>query len=881
MATMGQMAGKAKGVLKKFYNKNTIRRIALTILAAVLLVYVIASIPVWALKSQKLEETGSRQPLEGTPIGLDAGKVVVAEKGGRRLTIDAASMTIEVKDVESGYTFSSAAKGTASSELALVSLAYLGEDNNLYEWNSYDYSAALSSYALYQIENGVRIDINLNEGEANRFYEYLPKKMGVATYEEVFVGTLNRLMEEGQLDEKTGNRYLNTLSLVYRRSLTEECYAVTYTGNPPTSATNQLVEVTKLVGYTTDNLLADADEFGFMVTFTEPAEFDLVVEITLDENGDLKVHVPTGSIVSHNDYYTAQNLSVLPNFGAVTAEEYPEGYIIVPDGSGALVKFNSYIANVAEYKRPYYDSDFFSDYYYMPEYGEELYMPVYGMVYGAEGKEQKGFLAIAEEGARNAVLNVKLASIGQDSAKYNKAYNSFDLAQYKRVKINGEYSSEGGTYLVNTGMQDLDLTLRYQFYGKGVTYYDMAKGYQAYLAGQEGLSAQYGDGAARMYLEVVGGVNIPDRFVGIPYRKSQSMTTYSQLLSMMEELEGVSYSLQYDGAFNGGWNGEMNKGAKLEGANGKRSELRDVLSYAESQGIPLYMQVAPSQVWQKGNGFRASRHAVRDYADDVVTLSRYQPVLGILNSALNDGMQHDSYSLLSPHYLGAVTDAFLDGAKEYGNLAVSDLAGMYYADYRYENYVSGETGNRVIEENLEKLSEGRQLALANPHMDKIGYGGVATDVSRESSDYATFGATIPFRQLVMNGLIDYTTEDVNLSSKNRAYFVLQAAELGAYPKFVLTWENVDVLKDSDFSYLFSAQFDLLKENIKAVYEECAAIRSQIGTGEIAGHRVLSSGVYETAYANGAVVWVNYNLYGVTLEDGTELPGESYLIKEGK
>ena len=40
----------------------------------------VAQLPVcrmvhWALKSQKLEETGSRQPLEGTPIGLDAGKV--------------------------------------------------------------------------------------------------------------------------------------------------------------------------------------------------------------------------------------------------------------------------------------------------------------------------------------------------------------------------------------------------------------------------------------------------------------------------------------------------------------------------------------------------------------------------------------------------------------------------------------------------------------------------------------------------------------------------------------------------------------------------------------------------------------------------------------
>ena len=881
MAAIGQMAGKAKGVLKKIYDKHTIRRIALTILAAVLLVYCFVSIPVWMLGSEKLEETGSRQPLEGTPISQDAGKVTVAEKGGRQLTVDTAEMIIEVKDTASGYTFSSAVKGAGSGELALVSLSYLGEDNNLYEWNSYDYCAALSSYEMYRIADGVRIDINMNEGESNRFYEYLPKKMGVETYEERFVGTLEQMMADGELDEAQGKRYLNTLSLVYRRSLTEECYAVTYIGNPPTSATNQLIEVTRLVGYTTDDLLNDADVFGFSVNFTEPAEFDLTVEITLDDNGDLKVHVPSGSIVSHNDYYTAQSLSVLPNFGAVTANEYEEGYILVPDGSGALVAFNSYIPNVAEYKRPYYDSDFFSDYYYMPEYAEELYMPVYGMIYGPEGRAEKGFLAIAEEGARTAYLNVKLASTGNDSAKYNKAYNSFEVAQYKRVKINGEYSSDSGIYLVNTGTQDLDLTLRYRFYGRGVTYFDMAKNYQAYLAERENLSVQYGDGAARMYFEVVGGLNIPDRFVGIPYQREYSMTTYSQLRQMMEELEGISYSMQYDGAFNGGWNGEMNKGASLAGANGRKSELKDVLSYAESAGIPLYMQIALSQVWQGGNGFRASRHAVRDYADDEVKLSRYQPVLGILNTALSDGMQHDDYYLVSPHYLGAVTDAFLKGAESYGSLAVSDLAGMYYADYRYEDYISGEVGNRVLEENLEKLSQGRDLALADPHIDKIGYGSVATDISRESSDYATFAATVPFKQLVMNGLIRYTTEDVNLSSKNAAYFVLQSAELGACPKFLLTWENVDVLKDSDFSYLFSAQFSLLKESIEAVYAECEQIRSRIGTDEITGHEVLADGVYQTTYANGTVVQVNYNLYDVTLEDGTELSEESYLIKEGK
>lgn len=881
MAAIRERVEKIKKVLKKFYNKHTIRRIALTIVAVVVLIYVIVSIPVWTLGKESPAKTASRQPLSGSEISLDAGKVTVASNGGKTLSINTAQMTVEVKDDATGYTFSSAAKGNAGSELALLSLTYLGENNNLYEWNSYDYSTALSTYSLYQIENGVRIDMNLNEGESNRFYEYLPRKMSIETYEEMFVGGLKERMESGELDSAVGERYLTTLGLIYKRSLTEECYAVTYTGNPPTSATNQLIEVAKLVGYDVDMLMEDADAFGFTVSFTEPAEFDLTVELTLDDNGDLKVHIPTGSIVNHNDYYTAQSIAVLPNFGASTVEEYEDGAILVPDGSGALMAFNSFIANVADYKRPYFDNDFYSDYYYMPEYAEELYMPVYGVMYGPEEKTQKGFLAILEEGARTAYLNVKLASASADSAKYNKAYVSFETAQYKRVKINGEYSENSGTYLVNTGMQDLDLTIRYQFYGKGVTYYDMAKGYQSYLAERMGTSTVYGDGAAQMYLEVVGGLNIASRFVGIPYSKAYSMTTYENLLAMMQDLDGVKFSMQYDGAFNGGWNGEMNRGAGLAGQNGSKSNLKKALSYAGEHEIPLYMQVALTQVWERGNGFRASRHAVRDYADDEVELSRYQPVLGILNKALNDGTQHDSYYLLSPGYLSAVTQKFLAGAGDYDSLAISDLAGMYYADYRYQGYVSGEMGNHVLNENLERLSQNKTLALTNPHIDKIGYGSVATDVSRESSDYATFAVTIPFKQLVMNGLIDYTTEDVNLSSRNAAYFVLQSAELGSWPKFLLTWENVDVLKNSDFSYLYAAQFELLRDKVEEIYEECSSIRSRIGTEEITGHRVLEDGVYETTYASGAVVIVNYNLYDVTLADGTTLSAESYLIKEGR
>ncbi|MCM1191667.1 MAG: DUF5696 domain-containing protein [Butyrivibrio sp.] len=864
--------------LKSFYAAHTIGKIFLTVLLAAVLVYVLVSIPVWSVKKSKVPETVSREPLSGEKLANDAGKVVLAENGGRTLSLNTETLTLEVKD-ERGNTFSTAVKSADSgNERALLVLTYLGEDNNIYEWNSYDQSVAFGSYELYRLENGVRIDMNLNEGESNRFYEYLPRKMSPERYEEMFKGGIEGLRDSGELDETRANRYLQTLSLVYKRSVQEECYAVTYTGTPPASAVTQMIEVAGLVGYTREMLLEDADTFGFSVSFTEPAQFDIVLEVTLEE-GELKAHIPGGACTSLNNYYTIQEIDLLPNFGAVTAAQYEEGQILIPDGSGALVDFNSYKADVRDYERPFYDNDYYKDYYFQPQYGEELYMPVFGMLYGPADRTEKGFLAIVEEGDRTGYLHMKLASQGADSSKYNKVFASFELAQYTRVKINGAYSEAAGSYLVNTGTQNIDCTVRYQFYGPKSGYFDMAKGYQDYLAAREGIQKSYDDGSAKLYLEVVGALNITKRFVGIPYSSEYSMTNYQELLAMMQDLQGTEYLMQYDGVFNNGWNGKMNNRAKLSSSNGSKKDWKAVQEYAEANGIPLFMETSVTKIWEKGNGFRASRQAVRDFANDPAVNSRYMAVLGIKKSALSDGMEHDTYYTLSPRYLDNVTDGFLKGAGDYKYLSVGDMAGMYYADYRFNEFISGEQGNLVLENNLAKLAEGRELALTNPHMDKIGYGSIAVDISRESSDYLTFSATIPFKQLVMNGLIAYTTEDVNISSRNPAYFVLQSAETGAYPKFIVTAKNVDVLQDSDYSYLYSVKYSLIQDKIDAVYRECSEIRAQIGTSEITGHECLAQGVYRTTYATGVQVTVNYNLYDVTLEDGGTIEAESYLVKE--
>ena len=81
--------------------------------------------------------------------------------------------------------------------------------------------------------------------------------------------------------------------------------------------------------------------------------------------------------------------------------------------------------------------------------------------------------------------------------------------------------------------------------------------------------------------------------------------------------------------------------------------------------------------------------------------------------------------------------------------------------------------------------------------------------------------------------------------------------------------------------LLAALYGVLEEKLKAVYEECVTLRGRIGTNEITGHEVLAEGVYRTEYAGGSTVYVNYNLYDVELPDGSVLPAEDYLIKEGK
>ncbi len=858
--------------------KTTLKKciiVGIPVLVALIL-FLTFGVPALALHKANLETATVQAELNGTLMEKVEGEQVIAKSDNTTLYFNPATMELRLKNAD-GQWLSYVKKSTTATDKALLVLNYLGEDNNLYTWDTDSYCAQLGTYEVYQIENGVKIAMDVNEGESARFYEYLPKKMSIDEFHNVFEGGLDKALADGTITEDVYNRYSMTLGLVYKQSILEECYSVTYLGSPPASATKQMIAIAGIVGYTHEMLEADAEAFGFALTTTEVPEFTLNMYITL-EGDELVVRVPSTEMASLNSYFKIQDIEVLPNFGAVTPDQQESGYLFVPDGAGALMALNSYKSGVTNYERAVYDNDYFSDYYYMSEWPEDLTMPIYGMIYGELGAETQSYLAIIEKGDESSFICTELASTSADGAVTNKIYSRYDVAQYQWAKVYGAYSDNSASYLVTAPSMAIDYTVRFRFFGKGASYYDMATSYRDYLVAQKGLTLDYEDDT-ELYLDVIGALDVKDHFLGIPYSRTVSMTTYSQLQEILENYADADLLVSYEGVFNGGMNNTLYTGLSTVSKNGSSKELKALKDYAAGRNMTLAFAATPEQVYNDNLSYRTGQHALKDYANIAVTVYRYALSTGKLSGYMNSSASY--YELLSPYYLESAVSKFLKKADSYEALYLPKLGHLPYADYDNSDMVDIQTAENVVSKSLESMDASHSLVLDDPYIKNIDYTAYATSVSRESSDYATFAYTIPFRQLVLNGLTTFTTETVNMSSHNPQYFVLQAAELGAVPKFTLTGELEDVLRHTDYSYLYAVNFDNQKSKVDDMLASFRAVREEIGSNEIVGHETLAEGVHKTTYANGCTVLVNYNLYDVTLEDGTVLAAESYEITKGK
>lgn len=873
-----------KEKLKTIYGAHPISW-TLGILAVIAIVSaLIYFYPAFALKAADIPSpaTQTRAVGEEIPIG---GVVTVAQQDGRTLSLDTETLILTLTDDATGLSWTSAMEGAAAddlSALALLEMTFRGEDNKETVWNSYENCVAFQTYQIFRIANGVRIIMNVNEGNSKVYLEYLPPRFPTERYENFILPGVDKLLEDGTIDEKQHQRYLDMLNQCYRKNPTAgvESYDQFFSGvSPAPSLRDGLITLTGLIGYTREMLIEDCAEFGTTPTFHEPAQFTVAVEFTLD-GGDLVACIPTGDITAGNDFYKMQRIALLPNLVAQAASAENDGYFLTPDGSGALMRFNTFVGSMSKYDRPYMDNNYYADYYFMSEYAEELRMPLFGVINGVEPSTH-GMLAIIESGEDTANLHITLGSRTGSGKKAsytgtNKAYVSIDTLEHASVKIKGAYADSSPTYVADSGHITVDFTVRYKPYTSEVSYYDMAMDYRDYLSAATGVEISDPEGPT-VYVEVLGGVTLVDHIVGIPHDVTTSMSTYADVQAIIEALPEGSV-VQYDGVFNGGMASELNDGARLVKQNGTVKELQSLLDTAARKNTRLYCQVNLSRVYDSGRTYVPYFHALRDFSNKAAEVYAYAPDEGRFRNVWGQ-----VYTRLSPKYLPYVTEKFLSDLAAQGlnlSLAIGDLGHDVFADYRYNSIINTVEANLIVEDTLDTLHASAALTLNDPLSTLAPMADYIVNISRTSSEYASFYCTVPFRQLALTGLTEIVGKDVNLNSHSLNYYLMQAAELGMSVKYTVTAKNPDVLKSSAYESYYAANWESWKDEILQAADACAELRALIGGQQIVNHEMLDKNVFQTTYANGVRVITNYTALPYESANGT-VDAESYLlIQEG-
>lgn len=616
-------------------------------------------------------------------------------------------------------------------------------------------------------------------------------------------------------------------------------------------------------------LEAEYIENGVSVTygFLTPGIY-ITVEYTLEDD-QLVVRIPYEKIREESKY-AVTTIQVMPYFGATGNEN--EGYLFYPDGSGAITTFEKVDTRPANVKSAAYYTYTHKtvgfEYLWTDAYDQyTAAMPVYGIKDG-----ENALFATCTEGAENTGISVTPSGYVVD-------LNRICFEVYTRNVFNVDmYSMSNGTDSTVTGgkVQRVDKNIiaenkeiRYFFLnGENANYSGMAAVYRDYLIENGLLTDSIADGeemalALRLLMGATKEGMIFDEFI--------SMTDFEQVQEILQRLSDAGVS-NTEVVLEGWLSGSAYKNynywgpASQIGGKGGMKDLNEYLAESNYNGN-VYLE----------NQFTFASSDTSGLSED--TDVAYDG-LNVEISAQNfDG---DIYYLLNPLAAYKRNSKFLNKIEKY------DLLGVAYSGIGYYAYADyNETAPFLKSETVSKLREllgstkdtSRSVALAGANQYAYTYADYLYELREDSFGLSITDYAVPFVQMVISGMIPYSTEGAGNLSYDLQTQKLKWVEYGALPYFYLTYESALNLRDTDYSTLFSSTYEDWESIVTDTYNEFKANLSCVYGEQMIEHRVITDDLVCVEYANGIKVYINYGKTDATA-DGVNVPAKSYVVVGG-
>lgn len=575
----------------------------------------------------------------------------------------------------------------------------------------------------------------------------------------------------------------------------------------------------------------------------------LDVEITLDGE-DVLVRVPFEGIDCYGDF-SIVSIDMMPYL--CSGSDNAEGFLFYPDGSGAILDFQDYahFKELAQTFSVYGNTEKAEAMLDLFDQAEPtVLMPVYGVSIGGNA-----MLTVIEDGAETARITVS------PSTKIVAVNYVYANLQYRRGFDDLRVTSRSiKTYDKNA--METDYTLRLMFLDAGRdTYSDMAVAYREYLM-EGGLTANIGEQTVAIDLFM----SAPEE--GLLFDTQRTVTTLDEASAMLDELAdaGVTRAkISLKGWSKGGY-GTIPNRFPVEGAVGSAKELTALMRKAADLGSQMSLTV---------NLVEADH--------DQHTYSRRNGVVYLSNYAILTDEEEETF-ILSPEVIQEKYEAF---AKKAESLSVTGVRFERMGQYIPFNYNRGHEYStaQTLEIYQQMLTDAKarlgSVSVQGGAIWAAPYADLLTEVPYEDSGYQFTSQSVPFYQIVMHGLREYTGTPGNLSS-DLDRELLRWVEMGYMPYFELTWDSTEALMYTDYQSLFTAEYTKWLARVAEIAEAfTTGDVSDLRAALMTEHAALGTEVYRVRYDNGMTVYVNYGEADAQA-DGLTIPAMDYLVvKEGQ
>ena len=600
-------------------------------------------------------------------------------------------------------------------------------------------------------------------------------------------------------------------------------------------------------------------ENGFAATVRFPAYgVGYQATVTLEERG-ITVKVPQDQIVNgeaDGHRYTVSSFVLYPFLGhSVLGQD--AGYMIIPDGQGALIPLQDNEGRFSSpFDRPVYGAnigmeDTVNSRWNVPT--EQLIMPVFGMVHT---EEQIGFLGVIEEG--DSAARIRAYPNGANNLSFDWVSAKYT---YRMVYKQPTGPSSGAVDMLTESARTFDIVQHFLIAdGEEATYAGLACAWRDYLEEKGFFANAEADRPFDVEIDFLGLEKKND----VTGKADVPMTTFEQAGEILDLLgtDGVKRaSVVYRG-----WNGQgLTGGVPTDGlspasALGGSDGLRSLVSKAgrldmdfalEADFLSLNTATHPTLVYS----------ALKKITSQTWSAPTFGPVYETLNYLNPERSAEIADSTFKAFRTGGIPGVALTGITQ----TVSD----YYNNNHYQPAQKMTALYEQISQNA--AAELRTtLEASNAYLWK--YAHALSDLPVTGSDYAYVSQDVPLLAIALSGKMPAYLEYVNFQANSRKFF-LRLVEQGTRPCFLISMEDPIELQHTNSADIYSSRWDLYRVTVARWYAELAELHEILDGASIVAHETEGD-VTRVTWSNGVRVYLNYGEAEASL-DGVSLDAMSW------